>query len=88
MAAWRSGIGIGAHPVLEDQFEFGRGGQAFEAFLVGERRRARGWGRCCRGGFHDAAVVGFDQGERRGRFRAAVVVEQGSQIHGLITSLE
>jgi len=83
---WR-GIGVLTHPVVEDQFEFGGSGQALEALFVGERERAR---RCGRrgGGFGEEVFVGFDQRERRGRFRAAaVMVEQRVQIHGLITSL-
>jgi hypothetical protein len=82
------GFGFEAHAVLEDQCEFGGGEQAFEALFVGERGGPmRGGGRRRRGGVHGAAVVGSDQRERRDAVRATAV-EQGAQIHGLITSLE
>src|SRR5690606_20048321 len=93
VAAWPVVAGCGVVRVLEHQFEFGGGGQAFEAFLVGERGRALGHrgrpdgrGRRRRGGVGEATVVGDDQRQRRDCVVVATV-EQGEQIHGLITSL-
>lgn len=63
--------------MLEDQSEFGRGEQAFEALLVGERGGPARCGRRRRAGFDMTVIVGFDRRERWDSVMAAAV-EQGT----------